>query len=92
MVQFILGVVCAFFIGYLLGKIVNKKGKVVTSPPIQLIKVVNRDRKNRENPYYYIGRVSREEGVLNVAFTAKEIDKAVIRADKNETDFLNLPI
>jgi hypothetical protein len=80
-ISFLIAIICSFFIGYFWHKL-------KTSPPIlHLTKVQNKDKKNRENPYYYIGKVSKDNEIFNVAFTAKELDRPIDRAEKNKEDF-----
>jgi len=82
--SFLIAIICSFFIGYFVAK--SKPSKTPTSV-IHLTKVQNKDKKNRENPYYYIGKVSKDNGVFNVAFTTKELDRPIDRAEKNKEDF-----
>lgn len=80
MAPFIIAVIVSFSLGFLVRKVTFKKCQALKL-------VVNKDRQQKENSEYYIGRAIINDRLSNVTFTIKEVEKAVKRAEKNQEDF-----
>lgn len=77
----ILTITLAIALGFFIG---NSRQK-----PLPLIKRENLEKTPTQAVEYFVGKAQDGETEIDVLFTAKEVEKAVKRAEKNKEDLID---